>query len=110
MNFGLTLTCRLSREANERNFVLDKPQAVFVGFGRGYPFVFADAHVSLADKREDAWLRHDLRFESGCWRNTAECGGVVFENVFPYNPMIFDSEKTTEKIRQTVRIRLLAAV
>lgn len=29
---------------------------------------------------------------------------------FPYNPMIFDSEKTTEKIRQTVRIRLLAAV
>lgn len=43
---------------------------------------FADAHVSLADKREDAWLRHDLRFESSCWRNTAECGGVVFENVF----------------------------
>ena len=43
---------------------------------------FADAHVSLADKREDAWLRHDLRFESGCWRNTAECGGVVSENIF----------------------------
>ena len=50
---------------------------------------FADAHVSLADKREDAWLRHDLRFDravGGILPSAAEWFPKIF---FPYNPMIF---------------------
>lgn len=90
MNFDSTLTCRLSRETNERNFVLDKPQAVFVGFGRGYPFVFC-RRARLAC-RPNARTRG---LDTICVLNRA-VGGILpsaaewFPKIFfPYNPMIF---------------------